>query len=126
METVILIIHLLLALSIIFLVLMQRSEGGGLTSSMSGGAGNFASPKSTANALTRATAVCFALFIVTSITLAILANTHTSSSDILSKLDASAAQQTTGSDTEKSDDKVNAEEKTDEKTKPKAPVPGAQ
>ncbi len=125
METVILIIHLLLALSIIFLVLMQRSEGGGLTSSMSGGAGNFASPKSTANALTRATAVCFALFIVTSITLAILANTHTSSSDILSKLDA-AAQQTTGSDTEKSDDKVNAEEKTDEKTKPKAPVPGAQ
>lgn len=125
METVVLVVHLILALCIIVLVLMQRSEGGGLTGTTSGGAGNFASPKSTANVLTRATAICFTLFIVTSMTLAIMANNRTSTSDILQKLEAPAAEAAAPADAGKDAQKADqTEQKSDEK--PKAPVPGAQ
>ncbi|HRC27330.1 MAG TPA: preprotein translocase subunit SecG, partial [Alphaproteobacteria bacterium] len=56
METVLLVIHMILALAIIGLVLIQRSEGGGLgIGGGGGGLGNFATPRATANALTRAT-----------------------------------------------------------------------
>ena len=88
MENVILIIHLLLALSIIGLVLLQRSEGGGLgIGGGSGGMGSFASAASTANALTRATGLCAAAFFVTSLTLAVLAGSNTSSKSLLETLD---------------------------------------
>lgn len=85
MENVILIIHLILALAIIFLVLIQRSEGGGLGigGSSGGGLGGFASPKGTASALTRMTAFAAACFFATSLLLAILAGTHSDSAGIL-------------------------------------------
>ena len=72
MVTLILIIHILLAIGIICLVLMQRSEGGGLGigGSQSGG---FMTARGTANALTRLTTLFGALFFLTSIILAILA-----------------------------------------------------
>lgn len=76
MEHVILIIHLFLALAIIGLVLLQRSEGGGLGIGGGGGLGGLASPKGTANALTRATALCAAGFFCTSLILGVLAGTH--------------------------------------------------
>lgn len=66
MESVVLVIHLFLALGIIGLVLMQRSEGGGLGiggGGGGGGAGNFASPRGTTNFLTRMTAICAAAFL---------------------------------------------------------------
>jgi len=88
METVILVIHLLLALAIIGLVLMQKSEGGGLgIGGGGGGIGNIATAGQTANALTRATAYCAAAFFVTSLTLAILAGTHGSEKSLLENLD---------------------------------------
>lgn len=73
MIQVVLVIHLILAVSIIGLVLIQRSEGGGLGIGGGGGLGGFASPQSTANALTKATGVCAALFFITSLTLAVMA-----------------------------------------------------
>lgn len=84
MTSVILIIHLLLALAIIGLVLLQRSEGGGLGigGGGGGGLGNLATAKGTANALTRATAICAAAFFTTSIVLGVLAGQQ-SSNDIL-------------------------------------------
>ncbi len=91
MENVILVIHLLLALSIIGLVLLQRSEGGGLgIGGGGGGMGSFASAGQTANVLTRATAICAGLFFITSLILAILAGTHHRDSSILDDLDAPA------------------------------------
>lgn len=91
MENVVLVIHLLLALSIIGLVLLQRSEGGGLgIGGGGGGMGSLATSGQTANALTRATAFCAAGFFVTSLTLAILAGTHHKSS-VLDSLDTPAA-----------------------------------
>ena len=52
MTTVILIIHIIISISIVGLVLMQRSEGGGLGI---GGGNNFMSARGTADFLTRAT-----------------------------------------------------------------------
>jgi len=74
MESVVLVIHLFLALAIIGLVLLQRSEGGGLgIGGGGGGLGNLATAQGTASALTRVTAICAACFFVTSLTLGILA-----------------------------------------------------
>ena len=72
METVLLVIHLILAILLIVAVLMQRSEGGGLGIGGGGGGGSniggLMSVRGTANFLTRATAVIAACFMVTSIT----------------------------------------------------------
>ncbi|MBI3505743.1 MAG: preprotein translocase subunit SecG [Proteobacteria bacterium] len=78
MATVITVIHLLVALALVGVVLIQRSEGGGLGmgASSSGGMGGFMTARGTANLLTRATAVLAAAFMVTSISLAILAGGH--------------------------------------------------
>lgn len=88
METVVLVIHLILAFSIIGLILLQRSEGGGLgIGGGSGGLGSFASAASTANVLTRATGICAAGFFCTSLTLAVLAGTHNNSKSLLENLE---------------------------------------
>lgn len=92
MIQVVLVIHLILAVSIIGLVLIQRSEGGGLGIGGGGGLGGFASPQSTANALTKATGICAALFFVTSMTLAVMAE-GTRPASIVDHLDNISASQ---------------------------------
>jgi preprotein translocase subunit SecG len=72
MITVVLVVHLLLAIALVGVVLIQRSEGGALGMG-GGGMSGFLTGRSTANLLTRSTAVLAALFIVTSLTLAKLA-----------------------------------------------------
>ena len=64
MQQVIIVIHLMLVLSLIGVVLLQRSEGGGLGIGSSGG---FMTSRGTANVLTRATAILAGLFFVTSL-----------------------------------------------------------
>jgi preprotein translocase subunit SecG len=71
MENVVLTIHLILALLLIGVVLLQRSEGGGL--GMGGGAGGTMSARGAATAMTKLTWIFAAAFIATSITLTILA-----------------------------------------------------
>lgn len=77
MENFILVIHLILALALIGLVLMQRSEGGALGigggGGGGGGMGGFLTARGSANFLTRATAMVATAFIITSLSLAILA-----------------------------------------------------
>ena len=89
METVLLVVHLILAILLIVAVLMQRSEGGGLGIGGGGGGGGniggFMSVRGTANFLTRATAVLAACFMMTSITLAILAGNRGTSDSILDR-----------------------------------------
>ena len=74
MITVILIIHLLLAITMVGAILLQRSEGGalGIGGGGGGGMGGFMSGRSTANMLTRATAILATGFFLTSLVLAIL------------------------------------------------------
>jgi preprotein translocase subunit SecG len=70
LENVVLTIHLILALLLIGVVLLQRSEGGGL--GMGGGGGTM-SARGAATAMTKLTWIFATAFIVTSITLTILA-----------------------------------------------------
>jgi preprotein translocase subunit SecG len=74
MATVILVIHLMLAVTLVGVVLLQRSEGGALGMGGGGaGAGGFLTGRGTANMLTRVTAGLAAGFFVTSMLLTILA-----------------------------------------------------
>jgi preprotein translocase subunit SecG len=72
MTTVLLVIHLFVTLALIGVVLLQRSEGGGLGIGSSQGMGAFMTGRGTANLLTRATAVLAVAFFVLSLSLAYL------------------------------------------------------
>ena len=72
MTTVLLIVHLFVTLALIGVVLIQRSEGGGLGVGSSQGMGSFMSGRGTANLLTRTTAILAAAFFVLSMGLALL------------------------------------------------------
>jgi preprotein translocase subunit SecG len=69
MISVVVAIHLMLVLAMIGVVLLQKSEGGGLVSSTSG----FMTGRGTANVLTRTTALLAAGFFITSLILSLLA-----------------------------------------------------
>ncbi|MEM6309142.1 MAG: preprotein translocase subunit SecG [Pseudomonadota bacterium] len=83
MENVVLIIHLLLALGLIAVVLLQRSEGGGLGIGGGGGAATGRAPATPLGKVTWALAIAF---IVTSITLTILAAQNASGSSVIDRL----------------------------------------
>jgi preprotein translocase subunit SecG len=70
MQTVIIVIHLMVVATLIGVVLLQRSEGGGLGI---GGGGGFLTSRGTANVLTRTTAILAAVFFTTSIALTLIA-----------------------------------------------------
>ena len=72
MATVVIVIHLILAVTLVGVVLLQKSEGGALGMG-GGGMSGFMSGRSTANLLTRTTAIVAAAFFATSIALAVLA-----------------------------------------------------
>jgi preprotein translocase subunit SecG len=72
MTTVLVIIHLFVTLALIGVVLIQRSEGGGLGIGSSQGMGAFMGGRGTANLLTRATAILATLFMALSLTLALM------------------------------------------------------
>ena len=71
--TVLLVVHLMIAASLVGVVLLQRSEGGALGIG-GGGGGGFMSGRGTANLLTRVTAGLAAAFFATSIGLTLMAN----------------------------------------------------
>ncbi|MFV0360546.1 preprotein translocase subunit SecG [Tropicimonas sp.] len=83
MQNVILIIHLILALCLIGIVLLQRSEGGGLGM---GGGGGVMSGRAAATALGKLTWLFAIAFIVTSITLTILAAARSDSSSVVDRI----------------------------------------
>ena len=72
METLVLTIHILIALALLVVVLLQRSEGGGLGIGGSSN-GGFMTARGTANFMTRLTTILAIAFFTTTIILAILA-----------------------------------------------------
>ncbi len=72
MTTVLLIVHLFVTLALIGVVLIQRSEGGGLGIGTTQGMGGFMSGRGTTNLLTRTTAILGTAFFALSLTLALL------------------------------------------------------
>ena len=81
MENFILVIDIILALLLIVLVLLQKSEGGALGLGVS--QDSFVSSRSASNYLTKATAVIATLFIITSISLTIMSKQKISSTSVL-------------------------------------------
>ena len=89
MQTALLIIHLIVAASLVTVVLFQQSEGGALgMGGGGGGAGGFMTGRGTANLLTRVTAALALTFFCTSILLTISANRGKTIPDALKKLNA--------------------------------------
>ena len=74
MLNVLIVIHLLLALAMVGVILLQRSEGGAL--GIGGSGGGLMSGRAAGNLLTRMTAILATCFFITSLALALLANQH--------------------------------------------------
>jgi preprotein translocase subunit SecG len=81
MSTVLLLIHVMVAVALVGVILLQRSEGGAL--GIGGGGGGFMTGRSAGNALTKTTAILAAAFFATSLALSILASRHAPAPSIL-------------------------------------------
>ncbi|HEV8677810.1 MAG TPA: preprotein translocase subunit SecG [Stellaceae bacterium] len=73
MLIILFVVHVLIALALVGVVMLQKSEGGALGMG-GGGMSGFMTGRSTANLLTRATAILATLFFATSILLVVLDN----------------------------------------------------
>jgi preprotein translocase subunit SecG len=82
MTTVLLVIHLMIAVALVGVILLQKSEGGALGMG-GGGMSGFMTGRSTANLLTRTTAILAGVFFLTSILLAYFAGATRTTADPL-------------------------------------------
>jgi preprotein translocase subunit SecG len=89
MTTVIIVIHLMVVLALIAVVLLQKSEGGGLGIGSTGG---FLTSRGTANVLTRTTAYLALAFFATSLALSWIAGLDRKPSSILTGAPAGPTQ----------------------------------
>lgn len=90
MYTVLLVAHTFVVLFLIGVILLQRPEGDGL-GGLGGGGGNLLSGRAAGNVLTRTTAILATLFILLSLSLAII-NGHQSSGSIMDRIAAQPAE----------------------------------
>ena len=85
MENFVLILNIILAILLIVVVLLQKSEGGAL--GLGASQDSYISSRSAGSFLTKTTAVIAALFIITSISLTIMSKEEFSSSSVLEKVE---------------------------------------
>ena len=85
MENLILVLNIILAVLLIAVILLQRSEGGALGLGVS--QDNFISSRSASSFLTKTTAIIATLFIMTSISLTIVSKEEISSTSVLEKVE---------------------------------------
>ena len=85
MENIILVVNIILAVLLVAIILLQKSEGGALGLGVS--QDSFISSRSAGGFLTKATAVIATLFIITSISLTIMSKEEFSSSSVLEKIE---------------------------------------
>ncbi len=90
MENIVLTIHLILALGLIGVVLLQRSEGGGLGIG-GGGGGGAMSGRSAATALAKVTWILAIGFLITSLTLTVIAANNAGGGSVLDLPGSNAA-----------------------------------
>ena len=81
MATILLVIHLMIAVTLVATILLQRSEGGAL--GIGGGGGGLVSNRAAGNALTRSSGILAAMFFMTSIGLTLLAREDSRNQSIL-------------------------------------------
>ena len=92
MVALLLVLHILIALALVGVILLQKSEGGALGMG-GGGMSGFMTGRSTANLLTRATAILAAAFMLTSIFLVVLNNRQQAPRSIIDQGTPSPTQQ---------------------------------
>ena len=85
MILVILIVHVLIALALVIMVLLQRSEGGALGMGGGNSGGGLMSGRAAGNLLTKSTGILGAVFMISSISLAILAGANSSNRSLFDK-----------------------------------------
>jgi len=85
MENIILTLNIILAILLVAIILLQKSEGGALGIGVS--QDSFISSRSAGSVLTKATAIIATLFIVTSISLTIMSKEEFSSSSVLERIE---------------------------------------
>ena len=85
MENIILTLNIILAILLVAIILLQKSEGGALGLGVS--QDSFVSSRSAGSFLTKATAIIATLFIITSISLTIISKEEYSSSSVLEKVE---------------------------------------
>ena len=85
MENIVLTLNIILAILLVIVVLLQKSDGGALGIGVS--QESFISSRSAGNFLTKTTAIIATLFIVTSVSLTIISNEGKSSSSVLEKIE---------------------------------------
>jgi len=85
MENIVLTLNIILAILLVIVVLLQKSEGGALGIGVS--QESFISSRSAGNFLTKTTAIIATLFIITSVSLTIISNEGKSSSSVLEKIE---------------------------------------
>jgi len=83
MITVVLVVHIMLAVALTGVILVQKSEGGALGMGGGGGMSGFMTGRSAANLLTRTTAILAACFFATSIALALISSHQRAPSSII-------------------------------------------
>jgi preprotein translocase subunit SecG len=85
MENFILVLNIILAIILVIIILLQKSEGGAL--GIGASQESFISSRSAGNLLTKATAIIATLFIITSISLTIMAQKEISTSSVLERVE---------------------------------------
>ena len=85
MENIVLTFNIILAILLVIVVLLQKSDGGALGIGVS--QESFISSRSAGNFLTKTTAIIATLFIITSVSLTIISNEGKSSSSVLEKIE---------------------------------------
>ena len=85
MENLILIINIILAILLIGIILLQKSEGGAL--GLGASQDTFISSRSAGSFLTKSTAIIATLFIITSISLTVISKEEFSSTSVLEKVE---------------------------------------
>jgi len=85
MENFVLILNIILAILLIVVVLLQKSEGGAL--GLGASQDSYISSRSAGSFLTKTTAIIAALFIITSISLTIISKEEFSSTSVLEKIE---------------------------------------
>jgi preprotein translocase subunit SecG len=121
METVLLVVHVLVAIALIGIVLIQRSESDGF--GLGSGSGmNLMSGRTAANLLTRTTAILATIFIINSLVLSILAANRSDDSLLETIQEQEASDTTSKKDAVSTDKKVSGDtqEKADVKSDKKA------
>ncbi|MGB2006229.1 MAG: preprotein translocase subunit SecG [Candidatus Puniceispirillaceae bacterium] len=96
METLVLTIHILIAVALVAVILLQRSEGGGLGIGGSSSGGGFMTARGTANLMTRATTFLAIGFFATTVVLAILAGYSNEPASIVDEVLQQAPAQQSG------------------------------